>query len=186
MVRLLKTSKQMVAIYQSTHWEAPLTKVKRYAWSDLSHVAGRCLWGWSGRTAAGTAGRRTPPAHRGTPGRSCPLSEDQGELEGWKKGEWQIKRREASACSPCPDTLGSLHSRMEAWFCRLIFTLPLCARLSMTIWYRTRTSVNKPALEEGEFLHLFCLILKHNWRIQSCDQLGHSDTCALLWLQALI
>lgn len=35
--------------------------------------------------------------------------------------------------SPWPNTLGSLHSLMEASFFRLIFTFPLCALLSMTI-----------------------------------------------------
>lgn len=55
-------------------------------WSAFLRVAGGCLWGWSAHTAAGTADRRTPPAHQRTPVRSSPLTE-----EGIK-GSWENDR----------------------------------------------------------------------------------------------
>lgn len=42
--------------------------------------------------------------------------------------------------SPCPETLGSLHSFIIAWLSNWIFTLPLWALLSSTIWKRKATS----------------------------------------------
>ena len=46
----------------------------------------------------------------------------------------------STGVSPCPDTLGSLHSLIIAWFSNRIFTLPLCALLSRTIWKSEETT----------------------------------------------
>lgn len=43
-------------------------------------------------------------------------------------------RNERLSDLPCPETLGSLHSLIIAWFSNQIFTFPLWALLSITIW----------------------------------------------------
>lgn len=50
----------------------------------------------------------------------------------------------SSGVSPCPETLGSLHSFIDAWFSSRIFTLPLWALLSITICRRDQQSFKSP------------------------------------------
>ncbi len=62
-------------------------------WSAFLRVAGGCLWGWSAHTAAGTADRRTPPAHQRTPVHSSPLTEEEPkERDQRQMRKWQIKQ----------------------------------------------------------------------------------------------
>lgn len=85
-------------------------------WCAASHAAGRCLWRWSAHTAAGTAGRRTPPADQRTPGHSSPLrpvEADDGETKVVEKNITDKSADIQSQMGECVHTSSSSTHRVQ-------------------------------------------------------------------------